>query len=121
MIADAELGRSASGIAVGIAAAPGTSGDEDLAIATVVQLRPGVNGDAFYKGWRADYDKSACEAAGGVASHAQRVIGSHTVDVTTCGEGVRLYHTRLRGDRLVSITAAGDRKFGDLVMAALRE
>ncbi len=87
----------------------------------MVQLRPGVNGDAFFKDWRTDYDTSACEAAGGVKSHAQQVIGSHTVDVTVCGEGVRLYHTRLSGDRLVSITAVGDRKLGDLVMAGLRE
>ncbi len=121
MISDPALGRSATGIAVGIVVAPGSSGDEDIAIATVVQLRPGVNGDAFYKDWRADYDKSACESAGGVSKHSQQVIASHTVEVTTCKEGARTLHTRIRGDRLVSITAAGDRKLGELVMAGLRE
>jgi hypothetical protein len=121
LISDPALARSALGIAVGIFAAPGNSVDEDLAIATVVGLRPGVNDDTFYKGWRADYDLSACEAAGGVASHAQQVIGGRPVEVTTCREGVELYHTRLDGDRLVSITAAGDRKLGGLIMAGLRE
>jgi hypothetical protein len=121
MIADPALGRSASAIAVGIAAAPGSSGGDDIAVATVVQLRPDVNVDAFYNRWRGDYDRSACESAGGVASHTQQVIGSRTVDITICREDARLYYTRLPGDRLVSITAAGGRKFGDLVMAGLRE
>lgn len=121
MIADPALARSASGIAVGIFVVPGSSGDDDIAIATVVQLRPGVTGDTFYKDWRTDYDRSACESAGGVASHSQQRIGGRAIDVTTCKEGVRLLHTRLNGDRLVSITAAGDRKLGDLVMAGLRE
>ncbi len=121
MITDPALGLSASGLAVGIVVAPGTSGSDDLATSTVVQLRPGVASDAFYEAWRRDYDEAACAPAGGVASHAQQRIGAHDVEVTVCGGGARLYHTRLPGDRLVSITAVGDRRFGDLVMAGLRE
>ena len=49
------------------------------------------------------------------------MIGPNTVEVTVCSEGARTYHTHLPGDRLVSITAVGDRNFGELVMAGLRQ
>jgi hypothetical protein len=121
MIDDAGLADSASAVAVGIVAGAGSSGSDDFAVSTVVQLRSGVFSDTFYQAWRADYDTAACEPSGGVESHDQQTIGSHTVDVTVCSEGARTYHTHLPGDRLVSVTAVGDRDFGDLVMAGLRQ
>jgi len=121
MIKDPSLGASASAIAVGVALAPGNSLGDDLAVSTVIRLRPGVYSDTFYDGWRKAYDAAACDPAGGVASHVQRLIGPHTVEVTVCAQGARTYHTHLAGDVLVSITAVGDRNFGDLVMAGLRE
>lgn len=121
MARDESLGKTASAIAVGVVVAAGNSRSDDLAISTVIQLRPGVYNDQFYRGWRDAYDRAACEPAGGVASHVQQLIGPHTVEVTVCSQGARTYHTHLAGDRLVSITAVGDRKFGDLVMAGLRQ
>ncbi len=121
MVGDAALAQAASAVAVGIVVAPGGSSGDDLAVSSVIQLRPGVYSDDFYRGWRDSYDRAACAPAGGVASHAQQLIGPHTVEVTVCSQGARTYHTTLPGDRLVSITAVGDRKFGDLVMAGLRQ
>ena len=121
MIGDAALAQAASAVSVGIVVAPGGSSGDDLAVSTVIQLRPGVFSESFYADWRDSYDRAACEPAGGVASHVQQLIGPHTVEVTVCGQGARTYHTSLPGDRLVSITAVGDRKFGDLVMAGLRQ
>ncbi len=121
MVTDPSLARTASAIAVGVVVAAGNSRGDDLAISTVIQLRPGVYTDQFYQGWRDAYDRAACDPAGGVASHVQQLIGPHAVEVTVCSQGARTYHTHLAGDRLVSITAVGDRKFGDLVMAGLRQ
>ena len=121
MAADASLARSASALAVGVVVAAGGSRGDDLAVSSVIRLRPGVYSDAFYGQWRQAYDAAACEPAGGVASHVQQLIGSHTVEVTVCSQGARTYQTHLAGDILVSITAVGDRKFGDLVMAGLRQ
>jgi hypothetical protein len=121
MIADRELRRTASGLMVGMAIEPGASGADDLAVATIIKLRPGVFNDAFFTGWRGAYDGAACAQAGGIASHDQRTIGAHQVDVTLCTGGAQTYHVHLDGDVIVSITAAGDRRFGELVLAGLRE
>lgn len=120
MIADPSLARSASAVAVGLVAAAGNSSGDDLAISSVIQLRPGVFDDDFYARWRADYDEAACAQAGGIASHVQQQIGAHAVEATVCSGGARTYHTHLAGDILVSITAVGDRTLGERVMAGLR-
>lgn len=121
MIDDPGLAANASAVAVGVVAGAGASQNDDFAVSTVVQLRPGVFSDGFYRDWRAAYDTAACQPAGGVADQVQQQIGAHTVEVTDCTEGARTYHTHLAGDRLVSITAVGDRSFGNLVMAGLRQ
>ena len=118
---DPALGRSASAIAVGGFFAPGNSGSDDLAVASVVQLRPGIFDDAFYATWRADYDTAACAPAGGIASHARQQIGANAVEVTVCAGGARTYQTHLAGDVLVSVTAVGARSFGQRVMGGLRQ
>jgi hypothetical protein len=121
LVRDRELGSNASALMVGMAIAPGASGRDDLAVATVVQLRPGVFDDAFFTGWRAAYDEAACAQAGGIGDHDRRTIGAHPVDVTMCTGAAQTYHVHLDGDVIVSITAAGDRRFGELVLAGLRE
>jgi len=120
MIASPDLARSASALAVGYVIAPGNSRSDDLAVSSVIQLRPGIFTDAFYADWRTSYDAAACDQAGGVSSHIQQYNGQHQVEVTVCAQGARTLHTHLAGDILVSITAVGDRKFGDLVMNGLR-
>ena len=65
---------TAAALAVGYAIAPtDTANDgQDLAVVSVVRLRPGVFSDTFWSGWRSAYDEAACEPAGGVASHDAR-------------------------------------------------
>ena len=120
MTADADLGTSASAIAVGIVATGGATGG-DFASVSVVRLRPGVYSEAFFEAWRQSYDAAACAPAGGVASHRQRVIGANPVEVTVCAGGARTLHVHLAGDVLISVTTVGARGFGDLVLAGLRE
>jgi hypothetical protein len=121
MTSDLSLGRSASAIAVGIALAPGDSGSEDLALVSVVKLRPGIFSDTFYDGWRSAYDTAACAPAGGVTTHRHQVAGRYAIEVTDCAGGATIYHVHLADDVLVSITAAGPRKFGELILAGLHE
>ena len=66
MIADPSLADTAAAIAVGLVAAPGASGADDLAISAVIRLRPGVYSDDFFARWRRAYDEAACAPAGGV-------------------------------------------------------
>ena len=120
MTADANLRTSASAIAVGIVATGSATGD-DFASVSVVRLRPGVYSEAFFEAWRQSYDAAACALADGVASHRRQVIGAHTVEVTLCTGGARTLHVHLAGDLLISITTVGDRGYGDLVLAGLRE
>ena len=120
MIADPSLAASASAIAVGVIEA-GTAATDDFASVSVVQLRPGIYSPSFFEDWRASYDEAVCARAGGVGRHGQEVIGNHAVETTACTGGARTLHVHLAGDVLVSITAVGDRGFGDLVMAGLRE
>lgn len=98
--------------------------DDDLsnwAVVTIVALRTGVLDDAFYRSWRATFDAGACEPAGGVTGSAAAPIGDRVVDIGRCAGGVNTYHARLAGDRLVSITAVGEGRYGELVMAGLTE
>jgi hypothetical protein len=119
---DPALARSASALGVAIAIAPGASAAADLAVVWVVQLRPGVFNDGFFRNWRDTYDEAACAAAGGVDGHAEAVIAGRDTRIGTCAGGVRTYHIHLaRRDLLVSITAAGERRFGELVAAGLTE
>jgi hypothetical protein len=119
LLDDADLANSATTVAVGIVTG-GEVQEDDFAVATVVRLRPGIYSEDFYAAWRVEYDEAACEPAGGVSGHDQRVIGGRTVEIATCTGGAQTFHTHLAGDVLVSITGVGDRRFGDLVMAGLR-
>jgi hypothetical protein len=120
MIADPSLRASASAIAVAVVAT-GNAASDDIASVSVVRLRPGIFSPSFFEAWRGSYDEAACAPAGGVASHSQDVIGTRTVETASCTGGARTMHVHLAGDVLVSITAVGDHRLGDLVMAGLRE
>jgi hypothetical protein len=96
--------------------------DDDLsnwAVATVVELRPGVLSDAFVRSWRQSFDEGACEPAGGVTGTASTTIGGRPVEIGRCVEGVNTYHVVLPGDRIVSITAVGPERFGEQLIAGL--
>ena len=96
-------------------------GMTNWAVATVVALHDGVLGDAFYRSWRDTFDAGACEPAGGVTGSANATIGGRSVDIGRCAGGVNTYHAMLSGDRLVSVTAVGDLRYGELLMAGLQE
>jgi hypothetical protein len=118
-----DLAPDIEAIGVGLYIQPGSSGADDLAIVNVVRLRPGVFGDAWFRSWRGTYDDGACEVAGGVApGSAQTRIGDHETHIGTCQGGVHTYHVHLAGpDRVISITSAGEGRFGERVVAGLTE
>ena len=120
---DPTLADFAEAIAVALAISPGTSSGDDLAIVSVIRLHPGVFGDAWFRAWRATYDAAACEVAGGVQGQPSEVeIGGRTAYVGTCTGDAHTYHVHLADPTLiVSVTAAGTRSFGELVVAGLAE
>ena len=120
---DRGLATDLEAIAVGLYIQPGSSTADDLAIVNVVRLRPGVFDDAWFRSWRTTYDDGACEVAGGVApGTAVTEIGGHEAHIGSCQGGVHTYHVHLPSpDRVISITAAGEGRFGERVVAGLTE
>jgi hypothetical protein len=119
---DPLLAESALSIAVAIAAAPGSPDSDDLAVASVIRLRPDVFDEAFYQEWRDTYNEAACEVADGVESDTSTEIGGHATYVATCAGGPRTYHTWLEDQGfIVSVTATGERRLGEQILAGLAE
>jgi hypothetical protein len=119
---DPDLATNASAIAVAFAIGPGASGDDDVAVVSVVQLRPGVFDDGFFRDWRDSYDAAACDAAGGVAGNAQAEIDGRTVHIATCAAGAHTYHAFLEdASVIVSVTSVGELRLGEQIVAGLRE
>lgn len=117
---DLLLAESARSIAVAIAVAPGTSDSADVAVASVIRLLPDVYDEAFFQEWRDTYDEAACEVADGVESEDETELGGRHVYTATCTGGATTYHTYLEDQNfIVSVTASGDRRFGELIMANL--
>lgn len=115
--ADPALGDLAERLAVASATSPDRT---DWAIAWVIALRPGRFSEALFRDWRDTYDMGACASQGGPAGHAEATLGGRTAYITTCG-AVVVHHVRLEApDRLVAITSAGDRRFGERIVATLR-
>lgn len=110
-------------IAVATAFGPlATDGAADYAVVTLAHLRPGVFGSAFHRGWRDTFDAAVCEQAGGVDGNAEAEIAGHRTFIGTCAGGVRTYHVHLPGpDVLVSLQSAGERRFGEQIVAGLTE
>jgi hypothetical protein len=94
---------------------------DDLASGVVAELVPGAWSDAFFADWRETYGEGACAQAGGVVANAEAELGGRTVYVTTCGDGLRVYHAYLeeRGV-IVSLFSLGDGRFGERLVADLR-
>lgn len=121
--ADPLLAESALSIAVAVAVAPGpsdTEGSGDLAVASVIRLRPDVFDDAFYQEWRDTYDAAACEVADGVLSDTESTIADRVVYEARCAGGAETFHTYLVDQGfIVSITGTGERRLGERIMAGL--
>jgi hypothetical protein len=117
---DPLLAESALSIAVALAVASEASDGEDVAVASVIRLRPDVFDEAFYQQWRESYDEAACAVAGGLETELQTEIAGRPTYVGTCGGGAMTYHTFLIDQGfLVSITATGERRFGELILDAV--
>jgi hypothetical protein len=117
---DPLLAESALSIAVALAVASAASASEDLAVASVIRLRPDVFDVAFYQEWRDTYNEAACDVADGVESERQTEIGGRPSYVGRCVGGAQTYHTYLEDQGfLVSITATGERGFGELILAGV--
>lgn len=116
---DPLLAESALSIAVALAAT-GSSTSDDLAVASVIRLRPDVFDEAFYQEWRDIYNEAACEIADGVEFETATEIGGHAAFVGTCFGGAQTYHTYLEDQGfIVSISATGERRLGEQILAGL--
>jgi hypothetical protein len=109
---------------VGEAAAAGLAVDPasgDFVYVVVVRLLPGAMDDGAFRDWRDSFDEGACSQAGGVATHGETGIGGRTVYIGTCAGGLLTYHVWLE-DRgvLISASAVGERRLGELLVANLR-
>jgi hypothetical protein len=119
--ADPSVAGDAESLAVALAIAPGSSVADDLAIVSVVRLRDPARDETWFRDWRDTYDTGACAQAGGVVGNAEAELGGGTVFIGSCGGGVRTYHTRLvTAGVVISITALGERRLGEKVMAGLQ-
>lgn len=118
-LTDPALAGQASALAAALAIDPTTS---DWAYVSVVHLRAGVFSDAYFKSWRETFDSGACSQAGGVAQNsAETEIAGHKTFIGHCVGGVLTYHVHLSpADVIVSISALGDQRFGQLVVEGLR-
>jgi hypothetical protein len=125
---------TAAGIAAQVAADPGLAGDlvavgvalyageADYAVVTLTRLRDGVFGEDYFRDWRDSFDEAVCGQSGGVEGHAEATIDGRTTFIGTCAGGVRTYHTRLEGpDRIVSLQALGEGRYGERILAGLTE
>ena len=122
--ADEDLAPDIEAIAVGLYIRPGSSTEaEGLAIVNIARLRPGVFDQAWFRSWRSTYDQGASQVAGGVTpGGAETRIGAHDTHIGTCEGGVHTYHVHLMSpDRVISITAAGEGRIGERVVAGLTE
>lgn len=110
-----------SALAVASAFGPLASDElPDYVVVTVAQLKPGLFGDLFYRGWRDTFDAAVCERAGGVDGHAEAEIGGRQTFIGTCAGGVHTYHVHLpEQDVIVSLQGAGDGRFGERVVEGL--
>ena len=118
---DPSLAADVEAIAVALAVSAGSSGNEDLVIASVVRLRPDVFDETFFRGWRDTYDAAACEPAGGLGGNAEAEIDGRQVFIGSCANGGFTYHLRYGEDVIVSLTSLGERRFGEIVVQNLGE
>jgi hypothetical protein len=114
---DASLGRTAQSLAVAVGV---DAASNNLVVASVVKLRPGIYSDEFFRDWRDSFDESVCGQAGGVAGNAQATIDGRTVYIGTCSGGVHTYHVHLEGpDAILSVNSVGDGRLGEQLVETL--
>jgi hypothetical protein len=117
-LGDPLLEQVASAFASGFAIEP-VSGEFVYAI--VVELQPDALDDAVFRDWRDTYDEGACSQANGVLGKAETEIDGRTVYIGTCAGGLRTYHVWLEGSGvLISASAVGERRLGELLVENLR-
>jgi hypothetical protein len=105
-------------LAVAIALDPGTN---DLAVASVVNLKAGIYSDGYFRSWRDTYNQGACSQAGGVAGTAEATIGEHRTFIGHCAGGLLMHHVYLaERDVIVSISSLGPKRFGEAIVEGLR-
>lgn len=98
------------------------AGQADYAVVTITRLRQGPFGEDYFRDWRDSFDEAVCSQAGGVDGNAEAPIGGRRTYIGTCAGGVRTYHVRLTGpDRIVSLQAFGEARYGELILAGLTE
>jgi hypothetical protein len=117
LASDPQLASAADGLATAVYVDPASG---LFAYASVVELKDGVFGEAFYRDWRTTFDEGACSQAGGVGGNAEAAIGGHRTFIGTCAGGLRTYHTYLEEKGLlVSISAPDQRRLGERVIEGL--
>jgi hypothetical protein len=105
-------------IARAVVASPSTN---DLGVASVVRLQPGIVSDAYFRSWRETFDAGVCSQAGGVGGSAEATIGGRQAFVGHCTGGVLTYHVYLP-DRnvIVSVMSLGDQRLGEKLIEGIR-
>jgi hypothetical protein len=117
--ADRDLASVARGLVYAVAIDPAT---DAFALASIVRFAPDVLDDAFYRDWRDSFDEGACSQAGGVTGHAEAELGGRPTDIGTCAGGLHTYHVAMPTDDIVvSVSALGERRLGELLVAGLRD
>lgn len=117
-LAGPELAAVGSAMAAGLAVDAATG---QFVYAVVVRLKPAAMNDTVFRDWRDSYDEGACSQAGGVTGHAEAQFGGRTVFIGSCSGGVRTYHVWLVDQGgLISASAVGERRLGELLMENLR-
>lgn len=95
--------------------------DTDLASGLVAVFREGRWSEAAYQDWRETYNEGVCAQAGGVKTTAETTIDERTVWITTCAQGLRVYHVYVEEQRaLVSVFSLGEGLFGERIVKDLR-
>jgi len=118
-LTDPALAGEASALAAALVVDPASG---DFAYVSVVHLRPGIYSDGYFRSWRDTFDAAACAQAGGVAqSSAEATLGGHQTFIGHCNGGILTYHVYLAARSLiVSVSAIGEERFGQLVVEGLR-
>jgi hypothetical protein len=117
-LSDPSLPKIASAMDAAVAV---DAGNGNLVYAWAVRLRADTFSDTIYGQWRDSYDEGACIGAGGIVGRAEAQIDDRTVHITSCTDGLRTYHVWLKDQAiLISASAVGDGRFGELLMDNLR-
>jgi hypothetical protein len=96
-------------------------GSGNLVYALVVRIRPASFGDEAFRQWRDSYDQGACAASGGVVGNAEATLGGRQTFITSCVGGMHTYHVFLKVQGvIISASAIGDGRFGELLLDNLR-